>query len=92
MSYHVAQASAKPLPDSNAQIYFSTRHETHYAFTNVSSHPVHYKQQLYITAEHLFHAMKVSLTHLTSLHCHTYLNLEVLESSTGYRRARQELF
>jgi ribA/ribD-fused uncharacterized protein len=58
MSYHVAQASAKPLPDSNAQIYFSTRHETHYAFTNVSSHPVHYKQQLYITAEHLFHAMK----------------------------------
>jgi ribA/ribD-fused uncharacterized protein len=58
MSYHAAQVSAKPLPDGNAQIWFSTRHETHYAFTNVSSHPMNYQQQLYITAEHLFQAMK----------------------------------
>lgn len=47
-----------PLPDRNAQIFFSTRHETHYAFTNVSSHPVNYQGILYLTAEHLFQAMK----------------------------------
>lgn len=47
-----------PLPGNTAQIYFSTRHETHYAFTNVSSHPVNYQGILYLTAEHLFQAMK----------------------------------
>lgn len=49
---------ARPSPNNNSQIYFSTRHETHYAFTNVSGHPINYKHGLYLTAEHLYQALK----------------------------------
>ncbi|CAG7846986.1 SubName: Full=Uncharacterized protein {ECO:0000313/EMBL:CCA70707.1} [Serendipita indica DSM 11827] len=47
-----------PLPGPNAKIFFSTRHEAHSAFTNVSNHPINYQGRLYDTAEHLYHAFK----------------------------------
>jgi len=53
-----AASARPPLPDRNANIYFSTRHETHYAFTNISTHPIRYQGNLYLTAEHLYQALK----------------------------------
>ncbi|KAG8869236.1 hypothetical protein FRC20_001911 [Serendipita sp. 405] len=47
-----------PPAGPNAQIYFSPYHETHYAFNNVSDHPVTYKGVLYRTAEHMYQALK----------------------------------
>jgi predicted NAD-dependent protein-ADP-ribosyltransferase YbiA (DUF1768 family) len=54
-----AESARPPLPSRNAHIYFSTRHETHYAFTNISTHPIRYQGNLYLTAEHLYQALKV---------------------------------
>ncbi|PVF97942.1 hypothetical protein CPB86DRAFT_785273 [Serendipita vermifera] len=46
------------LPGRNARIYFSTRHETHFGFNNVSDHAVNYRGVVYRTAEHLYEALK----------------------------------
>lgn len=61
-----AASARPPLPGRNANIYFSTRHETHYAFTNVSTHPIRYQGNLYLTAEHLYQALKVRIFRATS--------------------------
>jgi len=46
------------MPGAKAQIWINPRHGTYAGFTNTSRHPVSYKNRVYQTAEHLYHAFK----------------------------------